>query len=217
MPCTLAGMSTVPAAAAALLFAPIGAPVAAGRALGARAEVDVHAWLGAPQGQMALDYLAAARRLWARRPGPAVTVRQELSRAVQVTGKVGRCDLDLHLRELAQVPGLGTVASMATAEQVDVGALEELLDALGGSMEAGEGALSVRVPFVAAPGSPAWLGGAALPGELRRVAELSVRHAAWRDRRVRRLAAVRVVSEQLWPDPAPWRARLAAAPVPALA
>lgn len=49
---------------------------------------------------------------------------------------------------------------------------------------------------------PAALGGMPSSGEIARIVTLTVRHAAWRDRKVRRLVAVHVAAVELWPDPA---------------
>lgn len=142
-------------------------------------------------------YYEAARRFWAAPAGPWVRVERVLVDARQRTGWP-RLDLHAELAAVEATPGLCAAARAALANPPPA--------ALSGPLEYHRHATGARLVWYA-PRLARWpvaLGAAPGPGEVLRRVELDVRHAPWRDRRIRRLARVRVCVEEYWPDPAGW-------------
>lgn len=160
--------------------------------LGLRPELDVAqvaARAGRDLAELLTEYWHQTRRFHAlRRRGQAaglecVVVRRRLGSWRQETGRTKR-DLTAQLDALERL-GPGVTAQLAA-----------LLD--GSHAEGTEAQLELVV--LACTLDPA-LGGMATPCEQRRVVTLTARYAGWRDRRVRRLAAVEAYADEVWPAP----------------
>lgn len=190
-----------------------------GRQVGVRVEVDLNAVeaLSTRLAHVLTVYDAHARAFWralqtGTAAGAAYTlVRRTLMTHVQSTAKKDRRDLVEVYEALTGVAVLSDIVDELTAAEPDLDALAGLLDAAGGGqvLPAEAGAVAVQVLLDPNGALPDVLGGVRMPGEVRRVLTLTARHAAWRDRRVRRLARVEVAADEMWPDPAPARAALA--------
>jgi len=154
-------------------------------------------------GARAESFFLAARALWAvldERPLPAeaVLVRVPLLDLRQKDSRTVRVDLSAQYEAIEHVAALRPVLGLLDADPdwaslAGLGVLERSGD---------------RAELIVEVRSPLWpleLGGAPCPGELRRCVRLEASHAAWRDRRVRRLVRVRLDALQAWPDPAPFR------------
>lgn len=127
--------------------------------------------------------------------------------AVQNTGKPRR-DLTEHFACLRDVPLLAGVLDALTAAEVDPKQARGAVRAAGGQVGQVDGVWDAWIPL---PGGQTWpdeIGGVPWPFEVGRYVQLFARHAPWRDRRVRRLAQVQVIVDELWPEPAQARAAL---------
>jgi hypothetical protein len=218
-------MRTVPVAVAASLLADrpdLRALLSEhGRQVGRRVEVDLDAVAAAghrPLAQALLLYGRECDELWraleASTAGgrPFVTVRRDLLEHVQLTGKKDRADLGEVYEAFATVPTLADLVERLTGAEPDVAALTLMASSLGGQLSVpADGVLEVTLRLSGRWALPDVLGGVSGPGEVSRELVLTARQAAWRDRRVRRLARVLVRSVELWPDPAPSQAGLPAA------
>lgn len=168
--------------------------------VGERSEVDLAA-VAARHGTGAAGRLArfwAETRRGAVRGDLPVTARRVLLDDRQDTGRAKR-DLDEALDALDGHRYLGPVADVLLAPEAPT---RKALGSVVGSeakVSRSDGALVVTVAATS-PGWPAALGGAPMPNEVRRWFRLEARHAAWRDRRVRRLARIVVWAEERWPD-----------------
>lgn len=215
------------AAATLLLERPDLAQVAAGhlRALGARVEVDLTSLRAASELEADLaDALAVywdrCSQLWeslrAQSPsGGYVMVRRCVRDAAQSTTKGSRADLVAELDALSASPALSEIAAELTGTEPDLASLQTMVSPLDGSVTADSGSgTTVTVNLAGAVTLPEALGGVRWPGEVRRTVTLTARHAAWRDRRARRLARVSVEVWEVWPDPLPVQELL---PAPVLA
>lgn len=136
--------------------------------------------------------------------GPWVAVHRPLLSAVQTDSKAaGRRDLRPQLEALESVPGLLPLLDEALSAEPDAAKLAALAELMAGTVEVTPGQVRVQVRLTA--DAATWstdLGGPASAGEVARLVHLTTRQAAWRDRRVRRLSAVEVTAEEVWPDPA---------------
>jgi len=215
-------VKTVPVGAIALLLADRPDLRAAlrptGRMVGSRVEIDLAAAAarcGPGVAEIFEAYWRRCETVWAGEGTGAfagtgtVLARRAVADHVQVTAKAGRSDLGAVYETLTGLPLLDAITAELTSERPDDGVLRRLSAPFAGTVEQiGDGALEVVLYTDAAATLPAVLGGVAWPGELQRELRLLARHAAWRDRRVRRLARVSVYTHELWPDPAPCRALL---------
>jgi hypothetical protein len=154
-------------------------------------------------GDIALQYLDAARKVWddhasGRTVGDAVLVRVPLIDMRQVDSKAARSDLVGQCQALERMPETKEIAGI-----LDPKPRWSRLKSLGSLTRSKD-----RATFVFSTSSPRWpmdLGGPGCPGELRREILLEVSHASWRDRRSRRLVRFAAVAVEVWPDPAPYR------------
>lgn len=173
--------------------------------LGASSEIPVSVLDETSEGlgARALEFLAAARKVWedhdAGRPvGDAVLVRVPLLDVRQVDSKAARSDLVGQCHALERTPETRDVATILDARPrwsrlKEYGTLTRNKD---------------RATFVFVASADRWpmdLGGPACPGELRREILLEVSHASWRDRRSRRLVRFAAVAVEVWPDPESYR------------
>ena len=180
----------------------------AGRRAGNRDVIDTQ--LLDDAAAAALDrYWGQCQRLWqdARDAKPLagsgwVMTRRRVVQVRQSTAKGAKTDLTAELDALEGSPGVAQLITAATEKEPDLGALRSLAKAAGGLLTVHPDRLEVFVDLPGALLYPAALGGPAWPGEMRRTVHLELRHAAWRDRRVRRLAGVSVDLTEMWADPA---------------
>lgn len=191
-----------------------------GRRIGARVEVDLDGVRGAcPSLCQALElYQSQTERLWARAASGAgsgeryVTTRRRVADHHQVTGTAGRADLREVFDAVEGLPQIGAVLQVATDTDPVLEDLSEQVGTLDGEVTCpAPGVVVLEVPLVGVAAWPEQLGGPPTPTEIGRTLVLTVRHARWRDRRVRRLARVEVFVEELFADPEPARKLLPAA------
>jgi len=182
----------------------------AARQLGAALEFDVAVLdtVADGLGRRCEEFFRATRALWqvldaGDPPVGAVRVRVPLLDVRQKDSKTARVDLSGQLTALERLP--------VTRPLLDLLESAPDWDALGrlGALER-DGDRSALTVSLRAPLWPLELGGPASPGEVDRELRLEGSHAAWRDRRARRLVRVRVDASEIWPDPSPYRS-----PVPA--
>lgn len=187
------GALGVPAACAAVLDAVCGVHVDVAAALvvvGERTEVDLDA-LAREHGD---DVARALAGFWERTRrmnrqlglGTAagtevVMVRRGLGEWRQGTGR--------HKSDLSEQ--LGAMGRLGPS----------VASALDGLLAAGDGVERSEDLVVLDGALPACLGGPMGPCEQRRVLRVTARYAAWRDRRLRRLAVVEALADEVWPVP----------------
>lgn len=217
-------MSTVPVVAASLLLThlqtlagpsqhtcgPADVVARCIRQLGRRPEVDLRAVASeCPRLAVELEQiLRASRQVWSAVTNqlagvPYVRTQRQLAQHVQVTAKSGRSDLGDVLEVLTEQAGVGTIVEALTAAEPDLLLVRDLATVFAGKVATlPDGSVELELVLPGVGGLPELLGGPSWPGEVRRRLVVVVRHAAWRDRRVRRLASVTVVAEEVWADPA---------------
>lgn len=161
----------------------------------------------------------ACRELWEaatrdRVAGMAwLRTRRVLIDAAQSTAKKDKRDLSEEFLALTDAGPLARLVIEATAADPDRALVQSMAKAIGGTAEfdvvpntatgtSATTAATLTLPMAGTMWWPSALGGIAWPGEVGREAVVGLRYAAWRDRRVRRLATVRVTSTELWADPA---------------
>jgi hypothetical protein len=195
---------TVPRTVVELLETNPARRAAAGSAfvqVGATLEADVDALdrVVPGLGSRCVDYVLAARDVWASREtgeslAGAVLVRVPLLDRRQIDSKAARVDLSTEFAAMEHIAALSPALRLLDTDPdwvslAQVGQLDRHDDRC---------ALTVEV---SATQWPLELGGPVSPGELARVLRLEASHAAWRDRRVRRLVRVVVHALEVWPDP----------------
>ena len=131
---------------------------------------------------------------------PFTVAEVELVHAIQRDDKSGRVDLSDQLTDASAIPGLGVILEEATGASPSWERVVHLATGWGGRVEheAQRTTLTLNVPN-AKGWCESW-GGNPESNELRRRVTIEFNHAAWRDRRVRRLQSVRVTADQLWAD-----------------
>lgn len=178
-------------------------------ALGNRRVLDLGAASTLDPGvrDLAAAYWAATLRFWERAErgdalGSLVVVTRTLHAAKQGAGsKGGRADLAAEADALAATGVLDDIADELLSAAPDHDWLERAPGVT--ALERDGNATALTVTCIAGDW-PAVLGGAAGPGEISRTLTLAANHAAWRDRRVRRLCALTVTATEVWPDPVEW-------------
>jgi len=168
--------------------------------LGQRPEID----LGRVGDQVLAQALGA---YWADTVGSSAPRpfghRWLIAAHAQKSGPGLKADLGAQFQAMADMPVLGDLVQAATEACVDLDVLVPLARMLSGSVTSGPGANPATIISVElVPGGlDDALGGAPWPNESGRVLDVTVRHAPWRDRRVRRLVGVDVYAQGHWPDP----------------
>jgi hypothetical protein len=208
-------MRTIPAGIASALLSErpdLRAAVrSCGRIVGQRIELDLDAVAGAVSVDLAellVTYYDRCENLWASvqagHSGPAYAMlRRPLLEHQQVTGKKGRADLGDVYEALGELPGVAELLEQITAPAPDADVLASMVATVGGTVTFPEpDAVRAQLCLEGRYAYPQLLGGVPWPGEIRRVLTLLTRQAAWRDRRVRRLAKVDVAVDELWAAPA---------------
>lgn len=136
------------------------------------------------------DALRAGR--WA---GPYVQVRRPLARA-----SIGdRRDMRRELDALESLAPLHALVREATTSAPDWGLVDAHAKLADGGSDPERGLVWATV--VGGERWPGLLGGAGMPGLLARFVTVGTTHAAWRDRRGRRLTFVAVDGIEWWPEP----------------
>lgn len=132
---------------------------------------------------------------------PFSILEVELYQDQQRDDKAGRRDLLEVLNSGFDTPHLGEILQEATGSSPDWSVVEKLSSSWAGTIlrDGTRTSLVMKVPN--ARGWSIFWGGAPAENEVRRRVEIEFNHAAWRDRRVRRLVAVRVVADEIWSDP----------------
>lgn len=182
---------------------------AAGRTLGSRVELDVAA-VGATLGNAAASKLVAYEQrcrdffeawLAGEAAGPYVIVRRPLVKVRQIDTKDARVDLGPTLDALTTVSGIGDIVEEVTGAKPDWELVARLGTAFEAAVERDGNDTTVTLHCAFDTSWPDELGGVPTRGELQRILRLGLSHAAWRDRRNRRLVSVTVEAEEIWPDP----------------
>lgn len=166
------------------------------------AHVDVDS-LSEHDARIVSDYWETCQRFWRNlhadeEPGPYVALRREIRIAQQKDNK----DLAAELAALDTAPGVGAAVGLTLESNPDWSEVRSLVDAAGGEFSQsgdGETTLVYMVGREEAFYWPPELGGPYAPGEMARELVVVIRHAAWRDRRVRRLVRTEVYAHELWP------------------
>jgi hypothetical protein len=199
--------STIAQIAIAAGVAPVECFTGCGRRVGDRVEVDLDevARRDETVARWAENYFESARRLWAHlkeQPisGEVLAVRRPLVKVHQSDSKRdGRADLRDELAGLEQYGGFHALLDALLGPEVSRTDLEEAAGAWQREIDISGSRVQVKL-WVCDP--VAWsdaVGGPAGPGEVARIFTLVAQHAPWRDRRVRRLVALNVEAEELWP------------------
>jgi hypothetical protein len=175
-----------------------------GRQLGARVEVDLAsvATTDAELAERIVRYLDQVARFRRQRRGDYLAVQVPLLNVTQQDNRSGRVDLADQLDAL-EGSVLAPLVEVALSADVDITALETLGAPHQLVWHRGPDQRSVYQMTVT--GVTDWdraLGGAAGPDEVARQLTITASHAAWRDRRVRRLVAVDVAAIVVVPTPA---------------
>lgn len=143
-------------------------------------------------------YWAAASELWGRLSAggsvSGVAVRLPLTNARQTDSSASRSDLRGELTAAEHMSTLRPALTILDTEP-DWDALSEI-----GTLER-DGSHAALTVIVYGGLWPLCLGGPRRPGELYREVRIEANHAAWRDRRVRRLRSLSVNAVEIWPDP----------------
>jgi hypothetical protein len=169
--------------------------------VGGRSEVDLDT-LG-EDGQAGCTLAEVLRDYTKTTTEDTVKVRRLLGVFNQRNTKTIKEDLNELFDALGQTPGLSTVLTLATEPSVDEARLLRAVEGLKGSLKVDEGATTIVVE-VPPQGLSEALGGVCQPNEVSREVTLGVRHAPWRDRRVRRLSFVHLNTIEKWPNPTTW-------------
>jgi hypothetical protein len=152
-------------------------------------------------------FLASSRRLLRdHRDGVEGTayavVRRTLVAVAQSDTSLGRYDLTQQLSDSRLVPVLDEIVEQVCASAPDFPEVVRRAAAWKCSVSKEANLHVVSLEVGAAKGWPDSWGGSFAENELRRVVTITVSHAAWRDRRARRLVSVTVERDELWADPA---------------
>ena len=130
---------------------------------------------------------------WARTRGRVVDVKQS-------TTKGSKADLVTECADLLGLPGVAALIEECSGADPSPSRCRDLATALGGSYRVSADGANSSCSFLLSNTVmlPESLGGPLWPGEVLRHVEVDLKHAPWRDRRVRRVAAVRVDVEHMW-------------------
>ena len=180
-----------------------------GISIGSNIEVDINSLetISPGLGLRALSYWERCYDFWDKYAaglvaGHAIRVDRQLSYARQSDTKNGRVDLTSQLNALSELPLLGPLVSELTGASPSLGDMSQRFLPLIVTIATTGDESVVLAEFPARQDFPNILGGPHSRGEVSRRFRITVNHAKWRDRRVRRLVAVEVEAIEIWPDPA---------------
>jgi hypothetical protein len=181
-----------------------------GRRLGNRVEIDLHAVASSLGDDIAEDIArwdARCRRFNSRLSartdlGPWISLRRPLLAARQREDGTTKVVLRDEYDALSALAGVGTAVDTALEAEPDRDRLALLCAQAGGVLHAVDnGVNQLEFPVEGRTIWPLALGGPSTANEFTRWITVTTRHAAWRDRKLRRLTAVDIDVEEVWPDP----------------
>jgi hypothetical protein len=133
---------------------------------------------------------------------PYAVVRRTLVSVAQSDTSSGRFDLTQQLRDGRLIPVLGDLLERICGASPDFQDVVRRSAAWKCAVSEEANMRVVTLEVGAAKGWTESWGGSFAENELRRIVTITVSHAPWRDRRVRRLVSVVVERDELWADPA---------------
>lgn len=129
-----------------------------------------------------------------------MVVRRELSYDRESDEKGARHDLASRLESAKSIPGMEHVLRTLLDKELSQENLLEAVSPWRGVVVQSEPWTQVTLYIDKAEGWQSDWGGPSAPNEIRRVVTLVANHAAWRDRRGRRLVEVLVEADEIWAD-----------------
>ena len=129
----------------------------------------------------------------------AIETEREILNVKQLDTVGARVDLKAEFTELIALPFYGELVKTALKKDVDWSFLSGEIKALGGSMEQFD---TTTIITFTLPGRTNWtkiLGGEYSRGEIKREFKITINHAKWRDRKIRRLQALSITAVEIWP------------------
>lgn len=196
--------NSVPAFVVALIDPEFQAWENVGIAVGNSVEADVDALNreGGELGERCLAYWNRCRSFWdsvasGRTGMSGLAVQRELLEVRQSDSSEGREDLTTEFEAL-RASSLGDVVEAVTAANVDWVAIAN--HPCVKSVDASGDTTQVVLNYQGRNEWPRELGGTYSRGETARLFTLTLNHAKWRDRRVRRLVSLNVESVEIWPE-----------------
>jgi hypothetical protein len=170
------------------------------------ADVDALDAINPGLGARAGAYWERCRDFWdtyaaGHAAGHAVRIDRRVAYSRQSDTRNGRVDLTGELAALEALPLLGPLVTELTGASPSRGDLDSRYAPLIVTTTTNGDETVVTAEFPARQDFPSALGGPHSRGELARRFRLTVNHAKWRDRRVRRLVCVDVEAIEIWPDP----------------
>ena len=131
---------------------------------------------------------------------PYMVVRRELAYDRESDEKGVRRDLSSYLESAKTIPGMERVLHALLDKDPSPELLQEVVSPWRGAIFHEAPWARVTLNIDKAEGWPSDWGGPCSENEMRRVVTLVTNHAAWRDRRGRRLVEVLVEADEIWAD-----------------
>lgn len=129
----------------------------------------------------------------------AIETEREILNVKQLDTVGARVDLKAEFTELIALPFYGDLIKSALKKEVDWTFLSGEIKALGGAIEKFD---TTTIITFTLPGRTNWsatLGGEYSRGEIKREFKITINHAKWRDRKIRRLQALAISVIEIWP------------------
>lgn len=129
----------------------------------------------------------------------AIETEREILNVKQLDTVGARVDLKAEFTELIALPFYGDLVKSALKKEVDWTFLSGEIKALGGTIDQFE---TTTIITFTLPGRTNWsatLGGEYSRGEIKREFKVTINHAKWRDRKIRRLQALVINAIEIWP------------------
>lgn len=129
----------------------------------------------------------------------ALEIQRVIVDVKQLDTNKERSDLRSEFNSLIKLPIYGDLIKSALKKDVNWHLLSKDIEALGGSIA--QDGLTTIIKF-SIPSRVVWdksLGGEFSRGEISRDFELTINHAKWRDRKIRRLQALKISATEIWP------------------
>jgi hypothetical protein len=158
------------------------------------------------EAEAVLAMWSATRRMWnsARSGGtPTGAWVRTTSTVHHARQDTGRAKVDLHaeLVGLGELTEVGDFFDVLLSSDPDMATLAATVAMFDGELEAADGTTTVTLHFTQPAHWPESLGPGTGANEARRTLRVTARHAAWRDRALRRLGEVTVSVDELWATP----------------